>query len=105
MVPGTVTLADNVVFFAANNGIYDPSTIATLSNNKVDANGDNAEYSFPDPSRSVARYNNEVLGGAATLQAFLDRHRTRGRSVWNSNESANAVNNWIRAGYSMASVP
>lgn len=58
-----------------------------------------AEVSYNDPSRSVPRYNNEVLGGLATFDDFIANARDQQRGSWDSRYTAPAVNTWIRAGF------
>lgn len=74
----------------------------TLSGNQDYDLGDTLPVSWTDPSRSVSRYNNEVLGGTATLAAFLTSARANQKSNWNANLTAPVVNDWIRAGFGVA---
>jgi hypothetical protein len=54
--------------------------------------------SYPDPTRTVGTYN-QSLGGTGTTDAFLVRARQQSRSNWDDRYTANAVNNYIRAGF------
>lgn len=51
-----------------------------------------------DPDRSIGSYN-ASLGGTATTEAFLDVVRNRPLHTWNTNYTAYAINNYIRAGF------
>jgi hypothetical protein len=53
---------------------------------------------YPDPNRTVGSYNH-MLGGLNSSTAFLARARTQSKDNWNPVLTANAVNNYIRAGF------
>lgn len=97
----TGATAINNIIFDWDEPIDDNGTGSTTTPNKIDANGDNAEYSFPDPTRSVASYDLS-LGGPGTLEHFLGVCRARGRGEWDERYSAARVNSYIRPGFAMA---
>ena len=51
---------------------------------------------YPDPSRTVARYDKDVLGGPGTLAHFVEEAR---KHLGDASYSAKAVNRWIAAGF------
>lgn len=57
------------------------------------------EVSYIDSTRSIARYNSEVLGRANSLEDFVEKRRSLRRGNWDTRYSAPAVNRWIRAGF------
>ena len=54
---------------------------------------------YPDPDRSIARYNAEVLGGTESFEAFMEQARLQSKDFWRPEYSATQVNEWIRAGF------
>ena len=54
--------------------------------------------SFTDPDRTVSTYA-ASLGLASNLEAFLEVARQQSRLTWRSDMTANAVNDYIRAGF------
>jgi hypothetical protein len=65
---------------------------------QVESTAINQQVSYPDPTRTVGSYNTS-LGGAATTDAFLTRARQQSKYNWSDSYTANAVNNYIRAGF------
>jgi hypothetical protein len=57
--------------------------------------------SYPDAARSVASYHG-TLGGTATYDAFIQQARLQSKDHWRPEYLASAVNNYIRAGFSMS---
>ncbi|MDC7220505.1 MAG: hypothetical protein PQJ59_11265 [Spirochaetales bacterium] len=55
-------------------------------------------YLFPDESRTVETYMGEI-GETESKEAFLEVIRSQDRYNWNTDISANKINNWIREGY------
>ncbi len=55
------------------------------------------DVTFEDPTRSIASYN-ASLGGAATFEAFIAEARKQSRDQWRLAYTADAVNDYIRAG-------
>lgn len=89
------------IIFEWGSPILDSGTGSTITPNQIDQNGDNVEYSFPDPTRSVASYD-LMIGGAGTLENFLSVCRARARGEWDERYSATRVNSYIRPGFAMA---
>src|SRR5262249_23975112 len=58
---------------------------------------------YPDPTRTLARYN-ATLGGAATTAAFLDEVRQQSITNWRSAYSAVAVLNYMRTGFGLPNI-
>jgi hypothetical protein len=64
--------------------------------------GDTSQFvqqTYSDPTRTVERYNDEVLAGAADLDDFMDAAKLMWRENWDEDYTAPVVNNWIRAGF------
>jgi hypothetical protein len=57
-----------------------------------------ARPSYSDPWRDIARYN-AMLGGDATLDAYVTEARQQRRGAWREACTARAVDDWIRAGF------
>jgi hypothetical protein len=53
---------------------------------------------FPDPNRTITTYQ-ASLGGAPTIAAFITECRLQSRANWRAQYTANAVNEYIRAGF------
>jgi hypothetical protein len=90
-------------FTATNNLIYhwdhpilDYGTHNVTSQNSIDLNG------YPDPGRSVATYN-AMLGGDRSLAGFLEEVRKQSKDNWRPRFSADAVNDYLRAGFGIVS--
>lgn len=105
-----ITIRDSVVFdwhlrptatptdYFENN-VHNPSpqagiTNLTLINNEIDL----PAASYVDPERSVARYYASI-GGTNDAAAFLMAARNMSKANWNPAFTADAVNDYIRAGF------
>jgi hypothetical protein len=53
---------------------------------------------YPDPTRTLADYN-ASLGGERSFEAFIEAARSRGLQQWDTRYTAEAINNYIRAGF------
>ena len=65
--------------------------------------GDNStfeQHSFPDPTRSIETYM-ASLGETATIDVFIAKARAQDRYNWDTRYTADAVNDYIRAGFGM----
>lgn len=60
--------------------------------------GTSGVVAYPDPTRDVATYWASV-GGSGGRQGFLDAVRAQSRQSWDPNATAEAANQWIRAGF------
>jgi hypothetical protein len=58
---------------------------------------------FPDPDRNAATYN-ASRGGPATLDAFLAQARLQSHADWRDPYTANAVIQYVRAGFGLAPI-
>ena len=58
------------------------------------------QHAFPDPTRSIETYM-ASLGETATLDAFIAKARAQDRYSWDARFTADAVNDYIRAGFGM----
>ena len=58
------------------------------------------QHSFPDPTRSIETYM-ASLGETATIDAFIAKARAQDRYNWRPAYTADAVNDYIRAGFGM----
>lgn len=67
----------------------------------VTLTGDNSTFeaaTYPDPTRDVDTYM-QSLGETATIDAFIAKCRMQDRYSWDTRYTADAVNNYIRAGF------
>ena len=55
---------------------------------------------FYDPYRSIESYN-ATLGGAASLDAFIEGARQNSKDRWDVRYTAREVNRWLRHGICM----
>jgi hypothetical protein len=55
---------------------------------------------YSDPNRTIATYHASI-GGAPSLQAFLSEARQQSKSYWRVQYTANAVNDYVRAGFGL----
>ena len=53
---------------------------------------------YPDPERTLADYN-ASLGGERSFEAFIQKVRHRGLQQWDERYTADAINDYIRAGF------
>lgn len=58
------------------------------------------EMHYVEPSRSIASYN-ESIGGPRDLESFLNAARLQRKGSWDERYTANAVANYIRAGFAL----
>src|ERR1700704_6951306 len=88
-----VTLTNNIVYsWGSSRQILDNGSGDITTPNAIDLTG------YPDPNRSVGSYNS-TLGGTATLEAFLSEARLQSKDNWHLQYTADAVNDYIRAGF------
>jgi hypothetical protein len=57
-----------------------------------------SQFSFPDPTRSVAGYQAHI-GEIATMEAFIAACRSQDRFHWDARYTTDTVNDWIKAGF------
>jgi hypothetical protein len=99
-----VTVRNNV---AVNWPIWDKNGAIAVTTNRArvrefvgnvmdGVSGGSNNVRFPDPTRSADDY---LSGG---WEAFLEGGRERRRTEWDPQFSAEAFNNWLRAGYRAA---
>ena len=55
---------------------------------------------FPDPNRTIATYH-QSIGGQASIEAFMSAARLQSKSNWRTQYTAQAVNDYIRAGFGL----
>jgi hypothetical protein len=84
--------------------IWDQGTGNTTSGNILKG-ADCNQLSLLDPSRTLASYDAAVLGGPGTLEHFVSLARQQSKDSWNPAVTATAVNQYIRAGYTLTSAP
>jgi len=78
----------DMTFTAFKNGIND--TTSTFG-----------PISYPDQNRTIGSYHASI-GGAATLDAFMAEARLQSKTNWRVQYTADAVNDYVRAGFGMA---
>jgi hypothetical protein len=54
---------------------------------------------YPAPHRTLKTYNQEILGGAASIEVFMANTLKQARSNWSQAYTACEVNNYIRKGF------
>ena len=96
-----VVATNNVIYDWAN-AYSDQGTNDITSPNAVDLTGTNSE-GYPDPNRTIATYDSAVLGGPGTFADFIAKADDQSKSIWNPALTADAVNNYIRAGFGIGS--
>lgn len=89
---------------ADNATVEDNGTSNTITPNQFDINGDNAEFSFSHPERTVGSYAGTVGLTATTDGLRLARIGLR-KQNWNANYLAEPVCAYIRAGFDMSEPP
>ena len=60
--------------------------------------------SFPDATRSIARYNQEVLGQTLSYEDLLAEAHQQRRGYWRPQFTAVAINAWIQQGFGVGRV-
>lgn len=111
-----ITITNNVIwdwysYSYINNGHYLVEYAAisnlTTSGNKAqntDASVFTSTASYSDTTRSIATYNSVVLGGTASADELLNNAVLMYKGNWDSRYTAEAINAWIRAGFTAASL-
>src|SRR5262249_12999427 len=83
--------------------ISNPNAVNYSGYNVQDVTGLNAlgaPEPFPDPNRTVGTYYDTLVGSPGhTSQDFIKAARQQSKDNWNPALTANAVNNYIRAGF------
>lgn len=91
---------------AAGTSCFVPSATVGTGNTCVTGStctGGPPTCKFPDPTRSVARYDAEVLGGPGTEADFLGQWRLQSKTNWNPQLTASPVNTYVRQGFGIGS--
>jgi hypothetical protein len=104
----SVKVIDNIVFdwpTDDNRGVYDAQSGGgnIMTPNKIDMNGDNSEYHFSDPKRTLAKYYKSI-GGTEDEVACINAVRKQAKGAWNDKLTAKAVVNYFRAGFDLAPI-
>jgi hypothetical protein len=99
-----VTISNDIAF-VIDSFVLDGGNMTVITGNNIDLAGTNNNPGgnapaepFPAPTRSIGSYDT-TLGGAGTLDHFLSLAEGQTKSSWNTAYMANAVNNYIRAGF------
>lgn len=58
-----------------------------------------AGNTYPDPGRTVGRYNSDILGGPNDTESFMSGASLQSKFGWRIEYTAQAVNAYIRAGF------
>lgn len=66
-----------------------------------ETNMNTTPVSFPDPNRKIEGYMSSI-GGTATYEAFINEAKQQSKYNWRPEYTAAAVNDWVRAGFGMA---
>jgi hypothetical protein len=94
------TITDNVIFKCFQ-GIQDLGTGNITSPNKIDLDGDNAEFSFPSPNNAFLGKYNVSLGGADDFDAFMLEACKQSKDNWHPAYTAPAINDFMRRQFGM----
>jgi hypothetical protein len=76
------------------------TSLATWMADVQDTSSIGQLHQFPDPSRTIATYHGSI-GGTATYEAFLAEARLQSKAYWRPAYTADAVNQYIRAGFGL----
>ncbi len=101
--PGAwASFANNRYFSAANYPFSTDAGSYTFNSWKssVEPTAAWSQVSYPDPGRTVGRYN-VALGGVNSTEAFLAEALNQRRGYWRHEYTAAAVNDYIRAGFGL----
>ena len=101
-----VNFVNNIIFdwpTDDNRGVYDMGGGNTTTPNQIDMNGDNAEYHFSDPKRTLAKYYKSI-GGTESEIDCINAVRKQAKGNWNDKLTGKAVVNYFRAGFGLAPV-
>jgi hypothetical protein len=107
-VSNTITCGIFAIGNSQISGITDNGIGTIKTNNNAPPGGATAACStftpigaYPDPTRTIERYDNEVLGGPmpGTLTHFLGLAAQQSKQNWDPRLTASAINTWIRAGF------
>jgi hypothetical protein len=85
--------------------VTEVGTAMTASNNPTNLPGTIPWLSYPDPGRTIERYDTEILGGPGTFNDFIAAALNQDQPTWNANLTAINVNTYIRDGFGGASPP
>jgi hypothetical protein len=95
-----ITLSDNTYYKELDKPFEIEGKDYTLEDWQA-ATGDNStfsDYQFTDATRSIETYQSSI-GGAATIDAFIEACRAQNRYNWNEDYTAPKVGEWIKAGF------
>jgi len=87
--------ATNNIIYQWKNAISSTPGANIISPNAINLTG------YLDPNRTVETYDASVLGGPGTLADFVARASSQSASNWNPALTADAVNNYVRAGFTL----
>jgi hypothetical protein len=97
------TLSNNIIYNWASPTDATGGAVTYTGYNVYDANGANnlgAPEPFLDPNRTVGSYYDTVVGSPGhTADDFLAAARKQSKDNWDPALTADAVNNYIRAGF------
>lgn len=92
--------------FTGTNFVPNPCTFAQYVDQIGDTTSTNAAHSYPDSTRTLIRYTDEVLElGDPTAAGLTTELRAQQPNAWSTPLGANAINNWMRAGFGMSNPP
>jgi hypothetical protein len=99
---GAVSYANNAYLSSAGNDWFcvdgNRRSLSEWTSDSGESGAMTHSGSFADPTRTVSTYASS-LGLASNLEAFLEVARQQSRLTWRSDMTANAVNDYIRAGF------
>lgn len=108
--PHNCLLKDNIIYKFKTGNPLDVRTntagTTTIEGNLIDLNGDNL-YGWPDPNRTIVTYDTLFGGPGTTVEAAMDHFMglcyDQERGNWNTALTADAANDYFRAGFGLVS--
>lgn len=84
-----------------NQGTNTTAPIVPAANGNYFFAADCTHNSYPDSTRSLERYDSEVLGGPGTLDDLVNRELAQSKDNWDPRLRPCVINDWMRAGFNM----
>jgi len=92
------TYSDNTYYTTASNWFNPGGTFENWVSQSGETGAEAVQVTYPDSARTLKTYG-VSLGGNPSTQDFIDKALEQARHSWDSDYTAPAVNNYIRAGF------
>lgn len=86
-------------FTLENNAFWAPNADNVIEGYTITGTNQLVQKSFTDTTRQPTRYVAEVLNAGSSYEDFVGLLEAQHKHNWNSNHTASAINDWIRAGF------